>query len=414
MHDLVGLQLVVVLGAALLAANVAAQRLRVAPPVLLLLIGVLLAFVPSLRGVHLPPDVVLLLFLPALVYWEAITTSLREIRSNLRGIVLMSTALVVLTAAAVAAVGHGLGLPWGPVWVLGAALAPEFAPFFQTTWTEETDPNLLYNLQTRINGHAIIDRDEQQRAVQAFLDAKGQPKGVAHKTISSNIDPAVNRFENQLTAEDQADFRDALTASTRAYAFLGQVVPYTDTDLESLFYYGKLLLEALPADSNELGRIDLGDTALQFIGHEAGLVTSASNTPTDSDGRLDGFTGGGRGSDQDPIMVRLSETIRTFNDTYGIDISEADALTLFVVIPNQMAESEALQRMAADNTEEQFGLTIKADDVAGAIFDHQDATDRLLKTVTEDPSIAAESLKHVRAATYKAAREKWLQKAEGS
>jgi CPA1 family monovalent cation:H+ antiporter len=66
----------------------------------------------------------LLLFLPALLYWESLTTSLREIRSNLRPIVLASTALVVATAAVVAVVAHELGLAWGPAWVLGAAVAP--------------------------------------------------------------------------------------------------------------------------------------------------------------------------------------------------------------------------------------------------------------------------------------------------
>jgi CPA1 family monovalent cation:H+ antiporter len=103
---------------------VVARRLRIAPPILLLLCGILLGFVPALREVHLPPEAMLLLFLPALLYWESLTTSLREIRSNLRVIVLASTLLVIATAAAVAAVGHALGLPWGPAWVLGAALAP--------------------------------------------------------------------------------------------------------------------------------------------------------------------------------------------------------------------------------------------------------------------------------------------------
>ncbi|ONI90022.1 hypothetical protein ALI22I_14035 [Saccharothrix sp. ALI-22-I] len=73
---------------------------------------------------HLPPELVLLLFLPALLYWESLTTSLREIRANLRGIVLLSTVLVIATASAVAVVAHTLGLPLGPAWVLGAALAP--------------------------------------------------------------------------------------------------------------------------------------------------------------------------------------------------------------------------------------------------------------------------------------------------
>lgn len=121
---LLGLELVVALGVTVLVCGVLARRFGVAPPVLLLACGALLGFAPALRGVHLPPDVVLLLFLPALLYWESLTTSLREIRSNLRVIVLLSTALVILTAWAVAATAHALGLGWGPAWVLGAAVAP--------------------------------------------------------------------------------------------------------------------------------------------------------------------------------------------------------------------------------------------------------------------------------------------------
>jgi CPA1 family monovalent cation:H+ antiporter len=114
---MLGLELVVVLGLAVLVCGVAARRFRVAPPVLLLACGALLGFVPALRRVHLPPEVVLLLFLPALLYWESLTTSLREIRSNLRVIVLLSTGLVIATAGAVAVVAHYLGLGWGPAWV---------------------------------------------------------------------------------------------------------------------------------------------------------------------------------------------------------------------------------------------------------------------------------------------------------
>ncbi|WP_405731252.1 Na+/H+ antiporter [Streptomyces sp. NBC_01537] len=121
---MLGLELVVVLGVAVLLCNAVGERLRLAPPVLLLLAGALLGFVPALREVDLPPETVLLIFLPVLLYWESLTTSLREIRSNLRGIVLVSTLLVIFTAWAVAAVAHVLGMPWGPAWVLGAAVAP--------------------------------------------------------------------------------------------------------------------------------------------------------------------------------------------------------------------------------------------------------------------------------------------------
>lgn len=121
---MLGPELVVVLGLAIALTAAVADRIRIAPPVLLLVFGALLGLVPEFADVELPAEAVLLLFLPALLYWESLTTSLREIRKNLRGIVLMGTLLVVVTAGAVAVLLHLLGMPWGPAWVLGAAVAP--------------------------------------------------------------------------------------------------------------------------------------------------------------------------------------------------------------------------------------------------------------------------------------------------
>ncbi|MCC3264832.1 Na+/H+ antiporter [Arthrobacter gengyunqii] len=121
---MLGSELVVVLCTAVLLCSLAARRWGLPAPVLLLACGILLGLIPALAEVELPPEAVLFLFLPVLLYWESISTSLREIRSNLRGIVLMGTLLVIVTAWAVAVAAHALGLPWGPAWVLGAAIAP--------------------------------------------------------------------------------------------------------------------------------------------------------------------------------------------------------------------------------------------------------------------------------------------------
>ncbi|WP_206518011.1 cation:proton antiporter [Rhodococcus sp. X156] len=93
-----GLDVTVVLGASVLAGAVLAPRLRVPAPLFLVILGLLLGFVPRLRQIELPPEVMLLLFLPVMLFWESLTTSLRSIRRDLRGIVLMSTLAVVATA----------------------------------------------------------------------------------------------------------------------------------------------------------------------------------------------------------------------------------------------------------------------------------------------------------------------------
>ncbi|SDQ84462.1 Na+/H+ antiporter [Microbacterium sp. cf332] len=119
-----GLEVTVLLGIALLVGTVLAPRLRVATPLVLLVIGLLLGFVPQLRSIELPPETVLLLFLPVLLFREAWTTSLRSVRRSLRYIVPMSTLLVVASAFAVAAVATWMGVPWEAALVLGAAVAP--------------------------------------------------------------------------------------------------------------------------------------------------------------------------------------------------------------------------------------------------------------------------------------------------
>jgi Na+/H+ antiporter len=119
-----GLQLVVALGAAVLVGNLVARQFGVAVPVALLVAGLLLSVIPAFRGVGLPPEVVLLLLLPALLFWESLSTSLREMRRFVRGIMLTGTLLVVVTAAVVAALAHALGLDWGTAWLIGAAVAP--------------------------------------------------------------------------------------------------------------------------------------------------------------------------------------------------------------------------------------------------------------------------------------------------
>jgi monovalent cation/hydrogen antiporter len=123
MHSPYELQVLVLVLAAVLMLTWLARRSRVAPPIVLLVGGVALAFVPWTGVAGLSPQL-LLLFLPALLFAEALTTSMRETRANLRLVLLLSIVLVLGTAAAVAAVGHALGLDWPVAWVLGAVIAP--------------------------------------------------------------------------------------------------------------------------------------------------------------------------------------------------------------------------------------------------------------------------------------------------
>ena len=119
-----GLEVTVLLGLAILVGTVLAPRLRIPTPLVLVVIGLLLGFVPALRDIQLPPETVLLLFLPVMLFWESLTTSLRAVRRSLRYIVPMSTLLVVASAFAVAWIATLFGVPFHTALLLGAAVAP--------------------------------------------------------------------------------------------------------------------------------------------------------------------------------------------------------------------------------------------------------------------------------------------------
>lgn len=119
-----GLEVTVLLGLTILAGALLAPRIRLALPLVLVVFGLALGFIPPLREVQLPPETVLLLFLPVILFWESLTTSLRSIRRDFHYILPMSTLLVVASAFAVAGVGVLFGMPWEIALILGAAVAP--------------------------------------------------------------------------------------------------------------------------------------------------------------------------------------------------------------------------------------------------------------------------------------------------
>jgi monovalent cation/hydrogen antiporter len=104
---------------------VVARLVGVPYPVTLVVGGAVIGFLPGVPSVELDPDLVLLIFLPPLLYGAAFFTSVRDLRRNAKPIALLSIPLVLVTMAAVAVVAHeAVGLDWGPAFVLGAIVSP--------------------------------------------------------------------------------------------------------------------------------------------------------------------------------------------------------------------------------------------------------------------------------------------------
>ncbi len=102
-----------------------ALRHDVPYPIVLVLGGLALGFVPWLPAPELDPDVVFFAFLPPLLYAAAFQASAYELRDNALPISLLAVGLVLVTVVAVAAVAHWLaGLPWPVAFIVGAVVGP--------------------------------------------------------------------------------------------------------------------------------------------------------------------------------------------------------------------------------------------------------------------------------------------------
>jgi Na+/H+ antiporter len=105
---------------------VLASRLSVPYPILLVVGGALFGFIPGLPQVELDPELVLVLFLPPLLYKSAFFSNFNDFRANLRSLAMSTVALVLATMGAVALVAHALipGMSWQAAFVLGAIVSP--------------------------------------------------------------------------------------------------------------------------------------------------------------------------------------------------------------------------------------------------------------------------------------------------
>ena len=102
-----------------------ARRLSIPYPIVLVIGGVIFGFIPGVPTVKLDPNVVLVVFLPILVYSAAFFANLGDLRQNLRGLTLSSVGLVLATMTAVAVVAHRLiGIPLAAAFALGAVVSP--------------------------------------------------------------------------------------------------------------------------------------------------------------------------------------------------------------------------------------------------------------------------------------------------
>jgi Na+/H+ antiporter len=135
--------------------NALARWLSVPYPIPLVLGGLVLGLVPGMPEIELEPDLVLLIFLPPLLYAAAFFSDLRALRANLRPISLLAIGLVFATTGAVAVLGHeAIGLSWPIAFALGAIVSPTDPIAATTIMRRLGAPRRIVNV---IEGESLVN-----------------------------------------------------------------------------------------------------------------------------------------------------------------------------------------------------------------------------------------------------------------
>lgn len=256
-----------------------------------------------------------------------------------------------------------------------------FQKYYEAVVSYETDPNVLYDLRSRIIGVGILEDVEIIAAAEAYFAV--DPAKRSLKIIHANLDPAVVRF-NALDDDTQAAFKDSIDQFVRAYAFLSQVMPFTDAGLERLYIYVKAL-RALLRDLVS-GGLDLGDDLVLTHLRLNNLGVAKLDLETDQVVPGSTFIGDGKGAGVDPNLDSLAAVIEAINERFGADLDERDRLEV-EKIRIGLLMNEDLKTYALANTMDNFALEFRPV-FKGAILDQEDRNRRLYDLLLDKPELA--------------------------
>jgi type I restriction enzyme, R subunit len=223
---------------------------------------------------------------------------------------------------------------------------------------EEATPEQLYQLATDLDKTGTYLPTEMERFCALYFKPKQRQSPADHQAINACLDPAVDRFIQfqSETPEEATLWRNQLTAFRNLYAFLSQVIPYQDTDLEKHYVFLRHLSAKLPR-RNQGQQYDF-DGEIQLEYYRLQKISEGSiNLKEGYGSALDGPKSVGSGRVKESA-VSLSQLVDIINDRFGTDFNQADQLFFDQLIETALGSAE-LKQAAKANSKDNFDLLFK-------------------------------------------------------
>ena len=266
-----------------------------------------------------------------------------------------------------------------------------FKPYYESTPIgENAGPEKLSELQHKLLAPAIFTPADVDAFAQAWYRPKREHSGSDHKQMNAVLDAVVQRFKTQLE-EKQDEFRGLLMAYRNLYAFLSQIVPYQDSDLEKLYTFVRNFMTKLPpADDGKAFVLD-DEVSLRY--YRMQQLTDGSIDLTQGElYSLKGPTDVGTSRVADEA-VSLSSLVEKLNVRFGTDFNEADQL-FFDQIKISAEASEQIKEAAKANNLRDF--TAYLGRVLDELFiERMEGNEEIFSTIMTDREFRSAASEHL-------------------
>ena len=277
-----------------------------------------------------------------------------------------------------------------------------FKPYYETTPVgENADPHRLSELQHRLFEWQIFTPTDVTAFAEVWYRGRRDHSATDHRRMNAVLDAVVQRFLD-CEEEEKEKFRGQLTAYRNLYAFLSQIIPYQDTDLERLYTFVRNLLLKLPPPSDGQPFVLDDEVALRFFR----LQQMSEGSIDLSEGEVDPLkgptdVGTARAKEEE---VALSSLVDRLNERFGTDFTEADQL-FFDQIRASAEDNEHIAEAARANTFTDFAASL--DRVLNDLFiERMEGNEKIFSRVMTDPAFRSVAHGHLAQAIFDRIREK--------
>lgn len=223
---------------------------------------------------------------------------------------------------------------------------------------EEIEPSRLYEIKAELDGSGIYLAEEIHQFCDIYFKPKLRQSPSDHRDMNAALDPAVDRFRKlKETQEDEAElWRGKLVAFRNLYAYLSQIIPYQDSDLERTYTFLRHLSPKLPKRGS--GPAYQFDDEVRLEYYRLQKIAEGSISLGDGYAKpLDGPSEVGSGIVREQ-PVPLSRLIDMINERFGTDFTEADQY-FFDQLLEAAVRDENLKQAAKVNPEDKFSLVFR-------------------------------------------------------